>query len=93
MINGKWYGDSRVTSHIEPFCLNAKTYFTITRDNKIRLSTDKLIPADLIFGLVLIYLRSGCSSSCLTGKTAILSCPEAFTDWIQENNCLLNKEW
>jgi photosystem II stability/assembly factor-like uncharacterized protein len=37
MINGKWYGDSRVTSHIEPFCLNAKTYFTITRDNKISI--------------------------------------------------------
>ena len=37
MINGKWYGDSRVTSHSDPFCLNAKTYYTITWDNKISI--------------------------------------------------------
>lgn len=35
MIDGKWYGDSRVTSRSVPFCLNAKTYYTVTRDNKI----------------------------------------------------------
>lgn len=35
MINGKWYGDSRVTAHSDPFCLNAKTYYTITGDNNI----------------------------------------------------------
>jgi hypothetical protein len=37
MINGKWYGDSRVTAHSEPFCLNAKTYYSITWDNKISI--------------------------------------------------------
>jgi len=37
MINGKWYGDSRVTSHSDPFCLNSKTYYTITWDNKISI--------------------------------------------------------
>jgi photosystem II stability/assembly factor-like uncharacterized protein len=35
MINGKWYGDARITSHSDPYCLNAKTYYTITWDNKV----------------------------------------------------------
>jgi photosystem II stability/assembly factor-like uncharacterized protein len=37
MIDGKWYGDERITSHCTPFCLNAKTYYTITWDNKISI--------------------------------------------------------
>ncbi len=35
LINGKWYGDERITSHCTPFCLNAKTFYTITWDNKL----------------------------------------------------------
>jgi photosystem II stability/assembly factor-like uncharacterized protein len=35
MINGVWYGDNRVTAHSDPFCLNEKTFYTITWDNKI----------------------------------------------------------
>jgi len=37
MINGKWYGDTRVTSHCTPFCLNARTYYSITWDNKVSI--------------------------------------------------------
>lgn len=35
MIDGKWYGDVRITSHCTPFILNAKTFYAITGDNKL----------------------------------------------------------
>ncbi|MCX6328068.1 MAG: hypothetical protein NTZ85_00950 [Bacteroidia bacterium] len=37
MIDGKWYGDERVTSHCTPFCLSPKIYYTITYDNKVSI--------------------------------------------------------
>ncbi len=37
MIDGKWYGDTRVKSNSIPFCLNAKTFYTITRNDKISI--------------------------------------------------------
>jgi photosystem II stability/assembly factor-like uncharacterized protein len=37
MIDGKWYGDERVTSHCTPFCLGPKIYYTITYDNKVSI--------------------------------------------------------
>jgi photosystem II stability/assembly factor-like uncharacterized protein len=35
MINGKWFGDVRVGSHVNPYCLDSKHFYTITNDNKV----------------------------------------------------------
>jgi photosystem II stability/assembly factor-like uncharacterized protein len=37
LIDGKWFGDERVSSHCVPFYLNPKLYYTITYDNKISI--------------------------------------------------------
>jgi photosystem II stability/assembly factor-like uncharacterized protein len=37
MIDGKWYGDSRISSRCEIFCLDVNTYYAVTRDNKISI--------------------------------------------------------
>lgn len=35
LVDGKWYGDERVSYHAPPFMLNNKHFFTLTWDNKI----------------------------------------------------------
>ena len=35
LVNGRWYGDERVTYQSDPYCLNPKLYYAITHDNKL----------------------------------------------------------